>query len=204
MKVPNILVIVFCVCLSVVLFLHFNLNLNTASVAEKQTFDLEKLISALQLQNDTIVALYKKLKGYERIGEHEVTFRPSGAKQESSSATTSPNLLPDLKVSNNPQVVNNQILDPVCSDSRTQSVHLTSLEKSCNERYGFDLISKWSESKEVWCESNPKSASGELESTIICYPYVQHHKKNTNTRDMFCVAKNFFIDFSKVRNLLEC
>jgi hypothetical protein len=68
----------------------------------------------------------------------------------------------------------------------------TKLEEECENRYGLSLIKEWKSKKETWCKDST--------SSLTCYPYLQVHKNtSTNKRyDMFCEAKNFIIDFSKI------
>lgn len=70
---------------------------------------------------------------------------------------------------------------------------LTNMEDMCDQRYGHGLLNGWKKSKQIWCDSNDHS------SNIVCYPYLQEHKKlDGRGEDMFCEATNLYIDFTKV------
>lgn len=77
----------------------------------------------------------------------------------------------------------------------------TKLAALCEDRFGVTLIEKWKLSEQIWCDS---SNSSHLQSRLRCFPYQQEHKKlDGRGADMFCVATNFFIDFSKVHGSNE-
>ena len=73
-------------------------------------------------------------------------------------------------------------------------------ESSCENRYGLNLLENWKQTEEIWCKSNHENTkSPSIQSTIKCFPYHQQHKKlDGRGPDMFCVAYNILIDFSKV------
>eukprot|EP01038_Epipyxis_sp_PR26KG_P005446 gene5446-7539_t len=73
--------------------------------------------------------------------------------------------------------------------------YYTSMERDCEQRYGMQLITKWKKNEEIWCSNkDPKDLS-----ELTCYPLHQTHKKlDGRGSDLFCVATNFVIDFSKV------
>ena len=73
--------------------------------------------------------------------------------------------------------------------------YYTSMERDCEQRYGMQLITKWKNNEEIWCSNkDPKDLS-----ELTCYPLHQTHKKlDGRGSDLFCVATNFVIDFSKV------
>lgn len=89
------------------------------------------------------------------------------------------------------------------SDAAAPSFHapMTTMEASCDDRYGNGLLHKWTDAKESWCDAPDDSdTAGSLE----CYPYLQEHKRiDGRGADIFCEAKNIFIDFSKVRACLS-
>lgn len=68
-------------------------------------------------------------------------------------------------------------------------ISISSFEDECEERYGFRLADNWRHHQQVWCSSQDQS------SKLLCYPYRQKHK---DSDDVFCVAENFVVDFSKV------
>lgn len=72
-------------------------------------------------------------------------------------------------------------------------------EKECEARYGIALADLWRDSEQIWCEELPESKVRHP-SSLKCYPYMQEHCKvlDFNKEDIFCVAENFVMDFSKV------
>jgi hypothetical protein len=73
--------------------------------------------------------------------------------------------------------------------------------EECEAKYGYQLVTEWKKAKQVWCapDSSSSSSSSESPSSLTCYPYHQQHKKlDGRGADMFCVAENMFVDFSKV------
>lgn len=83
---------------------------------------------------------------------------------------------------------------------RYNFVKMTKDEKDCDMRYGMGLVESWRNSAEVWCETDEDTAkTAGYNSELVCYPYHQRHKQlDGRGPDMFCVAKNFVIDFSKI------
>uniref|UniRef100_A0A7S0SZ26 EGF domain-specific O-linked N-acetylglucosamine transferase n=1 Tax=Chromulina nebulosa TaxID=96789 RepID=A0A7S0SZ26_9STRA len=74
-------------------------------------------------------------------------------------------------------------------------VNSSIFESDCESRYGISLAEKWRNNEELWCKSN----AIEINSQLNCYPYHQKHKQlDGRGPDMFCIANNFVIDFSKV------
>ena len=78
----------------------------------------------------------------------------------------------------------------------------SSIEASCERRYGLSLITEWKAAAEVWCGSGAASADSlpDDQSKLVCYPYKQEHRKISRSGgpDTICVASNFVIDFAKV------
>lgn len=75
---------------------------------------------------------------------------------------------------------------------------VSDMENDCEERFGLSLVGKWQENRQVWCQDDSASKDSRP-SELVCYRYHQHHKKREGQGpDMFCVATNFVIDFSKV------
>lgn len=73
---------------------------------------------------------------------------------------------------------------------------LTSMEQACDDRYGNGLLRKWKAAKQTWCHD---LEGGDTSGSLICYPYHQEHKKlDGRGADVFCEARNLFMDFSKV------
>jgi hypothetical protein len=74
---------------------------------------------------------------------------------------------------------------------------MSSMERECDMRYGNGLLQSWAASREVWCEAGYSSPTP---ADVVCYPYHQQHKKlDGRPADIFCEARNLFVDFSKVR-----
>ena len=89
---------------------------------------------------------------------------------------------------------------PHTSPSKTLAfpAPMSSMEKECDMRYGNGLLQSWAAAREVWCEAG---FSSPIPADIVCYPYHQHHKKlDGRPPDIFCEARNLFVDFSKVHN----
>ncbi len=79
----------------------------------------------------------------------------------------------------------------------------TDFENDCESRYGVHLVEEWAKSKEIWCEPDSSLSSNLDElSSLECYPYHQKHKQlDGRGPDLFCVAKNMFVDFSKISRI---
>eukprot|EP01041_Mallomonas_annulata_P009908 gene9908-20605_t len=81
---------------------------------------------------------------------------------------------------------------------------LPNMEADCEKRYGMELIKLWRQSEQTWCESSTSTSTTDNskarpQATLKCFPYTQEHKrKDGRGADMFCVATDVFIDFSKV------
>ena len=92
----------------------------------------------------------------------------------------------------------------ITDSSRTLVIHTppSTLEDSCERRYGLSLVSEWKTKAEIWCGSGVTSAFDlpTSESKLICYPYTQQHRivSRQGGPDTICVATNFVIDFAKV------
>ena len=69
----------------------------------------------------------------------------------------------------------------------------------CENRYGLPLALSWQKNRKRICESEEKNANGEALAYIDCYLHHHVHKKqNGKGPDPVCIAKNIFIDYSKV------
>ncbi|CAM9404197.1 unnamed protein product, partial [Discosporangium mesarthrocarpum] len=68
----------------------------------------------------------------------------------------------------------------------------THMERECYENLSYGLLERWARAKTTFCSGGGGLG---LESSIECYPYKQRHR---NKADVFCEARNVFIDFSKV------
>jgi hypothetical protein len=96
------------------------------------------------------------------------------------------------------------------AEAKTQATIVTSLqpvtlfESECDARYGLHLIDDWRKQRELWCAADgttdtAAAAPGVGPSELECFPYHQQHKKlDGRGPDVFCVATNFVIDFSKL------
>lgn len=134
--------------------------------------NLLRLIELVKLQNETINVLQ------QRIGTATVT--PVKADVDS--------------LSSNPLSGSYIVAPPNSINIVYKPNTLTLDEQDCEARYGLPLVDKWRQSRQTWC-SNPST-----QSKLECYPYHQVHKKlNGQGMDMFCVAYDFLVDFSKVR-----
>jgi hypothetical protein len=96
--------------------------------------------------------------------------------------------------------VSQQSMSAIIDDYRV--IDTSDMEKDCEERFGLTLVSKWRENRQVWCEDK-SHYKDKFSSELVCYRYHQHHKKREGQGlDMFCVATNFVVDFSKVSRSL--
>lgn len=107
----------------------------------------------------------------------------------------------------NAHMANTQTNSPssqiACNNSIPTSMlapYMSSSEADCEMRYGLSLIQTWRQNAQTWCkESETTTVPPDLRSELKCFRYHQPHKKlDGRGPDMFCEAKNFFIDFSRV------
>lgn len=153
--------------------------------------EIKKLLELIQLQNQTILLLSK------RISEQQI--EPEGQKLQVVGKQTRAEINLSEQKGNldfdTGKIHEHAPISPV--DDAPKGYHerwstpVTNLERDCSSRYGVGLVDNWSKSKQVWCEDGT--------SSLTCYPYHQTHKKiDGRGPDLFCEAKNFVIDFSKV------
>lgn len=77
--------------------------------------------------------------------------------------------------------------------------HMMNQEADCDDRFGLGLADIMASKKVTICEEDGNNKAL-LPSSMECYPHNPPHKSNRDRPwDMFCVAYNFFIDFSKVK-----
>ena len=150
-----------------------------------------QLMNVISIQNETITSLENLVHNYQKI---------LTAKSFDHSISTI--LVPIVE--NKQSIVK---CDPVIrheSSPITQHHSIGSVlipaptdhTKSCERKYGLELIENWRNNRESWCESRDDTAES---SKLECFPYHQDHKKlDGRGSDLFCTATNFVIDFSKV------
>lgn len=172
-------------------YLHTNYQLNSDTPQPRTSaaaYNTDNLLALIHAQNETIYALEKHLKAthldqshvaedYAKLTEMSAEVKRLPVAQEH---TTEPKG------------------DRCPLESHAFTYPRSAMEVECENRYGMDLVRQWSSRKEVWC--TPQSADGDTASELTCYPYHQAHKKlDGRGPDMFCEARNFVVDFSKVR-----
>lgn len=180
-QVLVVLVILLTISLLFVTFHDSSLTNNGAGRNQRHP-DHHGMLQLINLQNETIALMEQQLMRYVNSGvsrvESEVyqAFHPKNVAQLTlTNIEASSSILEDYRV-----------------------IETSDMEKSCEDRYGLSLVGKWRENKQVWC-SEPTSTQNEYPSELSCYRYHQAHKKlDGRGPDLFCVAKNFVIDFSKV------
>jgi hypothetical protein len=77
-------------------------------------------------------------------------------------------------------------------------IHNFGVTADCDARFGLELADTIAAARKTVC-STEGARDTPLPSSMECFPFQHKHKKNRDRPwDNFCVAKNFFIDFSKV------
>lgn len=187
MKVANVWFIGLLIfLLSVLGFLKLNDSSLNQHFADHMS-DIERMMKIIQLQNQTIAALTNDSPDIEYTEKlllsmkslHEKELEIMRLKEQILQSQKHRKEETGHQQSNEVEKASNHgfLLTP------------NKLLDECEERYGLQLIENWRKSKQVWCSSETDGSS------LICYPYKQHHKSH---QDMFCEASNFVIDFSKV------
>lgn len=150
-----------------------------------------QLLEIIRIQNETIIYLETIMKNnVDSSTNHSISQIHKISSLKSSSIMTLETVKPSIPI----------ISDTIIPIANRLAVPKTGFEEECNRRYGLELIDLWKSSKETWCSSQDDNT---LDSHLECYPYHQEHKKKDGRGpDMFCIAKNFFIDFSKVFSTL--
>lgn len=93
---------------------------------------------------------------------------------------------------------NTDVITTILRQQTRFNNHMTSTEQECESRYGLQLVNQWRNSEELWCSTKDKRPG--KSSSLKCYPFQQKHRAEVGKgKDMFCVAENFIIDFSLVR-----
>lgn len=191
MNLVQLLLVVVAVFIFGSILIHFQHGQTLCDEDPNDHRDMAKLMKLVYAQNETIYTLERHLndkhqdltqmsKEYQKLIElsEQVTHLSSNSlnKDETPAAKD----CPKAEVSNS-------------DTTYTHPWKLTSMEQDCENRYGMDLVHIWKKNKQSWC------GSPEEESELICYPYHQTHKKlDGRGPDLFCEARNFVIDFSKV------
>jgi hypothetical protein len=174
MKLFQFLVVFILITLTGILILNVTHNV---SFGQNNVNENEKLLDLIKLQNETINLLLQK-----QSKEQSVLLKAN---------------VNEVNKNNNRQYKLN--MEPISTISKIANNDelQTSLQEDCENRYGLKLANEWKKTAETWCE--PSEIAESLKSELTCYPYHQQHKKlDGRGPDMFCVATNFIIDFSKV------
>ena len=180
--------------------------------------DLQQLMDIISKQNETLYLLKKKFYQQQQQGvgqEQDVVVVEEGQdvdkkqlynkikKQDNEIIKLQQELHfvnNEMELLKNKQLVttNNMMIRTIevpvesSEDNNFLKVQQSAMDEYCETRFGLELINKWRNSKEIWCENEPDS---KIETSLECYPYKQQHKSD---KDMFCIATNFIIDFSKI------
>lgn len=166
--------------------------LHYQSTSSSQDALIELQQNKIKELTEISLAQYDQLK---RLKEVIVSYNKTTSSFSKSISSTSKEIVTPIPTSSIPHSLN-----------KIADLH-TSFEIECENRYGLPLIDFWKAKKQTWCVNNQpiRDIEGnEITSELICYPYHQQHKKLSHDReDMFCVAKNVVIDFSKVNELLS-
>lgn len=205
-KFSNIVVGVAFISTLTLIFLHIHLNPLPSSISFRDIHGSKELFDIIHIQNETIAKLLHTIdKGetpivkslMKSIADKEMEISKLLQKIEAQQQFQEK----QLKLLQQKQLTKPQhVTPPIKVDTIESQYPLVpkphEMQHECEKRYGLELIDLWRKSEQVWCQSDSKV---ELPSTIKCYPYTQEHKRRDGRgADMFCVATNIFIDFSKV------
>ena len=200
-RASSLLLIGFLVFFSLAVFVMHNAFSTTksSSYAEEVREQHESLMKMLVEHNETINALKLRHALNSQSSDEILTFIESkdrelkelhlklDAKEKEINQLSS-----DLMSSRSGKVLVSA--GPESGEEVSLPLPLTTMEEACDNRYGHGLLRNWKKAEETWCEPRKGSAA-----KIICYPYTQEHKRaDGRGADIFCEAKDLFIDFSKV------
>lgn len=203
MKAQYFIFLVVGVALLVLVLLQFvhhrkNVAEDNVPILDVHTHNLLRVIDQ---QNSTLTELMNIVRGdsndkkisylFEKLHHKDLEIETLSADLENSLRKIS-----ELEkiTSNVDSASNKYVNDHVPKNNLYFKSNMSKFEQNCEKRYGLSLIHEWRDSKKTYCSTT----KGERESELICYPYIQEHKKRESTKDIFCEAKNFFVDFSKI------
>lgn len=197
-SVANQILLVLVVILTASLvFVMFHSSLQPANETQGRDISHHSLMQLIRLQNETISLMEKELvKNAQSLTSH---IQPETI-----------NLI-HRKQAENAAILTSTVAE-VTASSRSKAgiddfreIDTSDMENDCEDRFGLSLVSKWRENRQIWCADSSRYKDTRGGSELVCYRYHQHHKKREGQGvDVFCVAKNFVIDFSKVLGVLYC
>ncbi len=159
-----------------------------ANISNRDNLNVASLLSLITAQNETIHLLERHLS----LKHQDLTQ----ASEEYHKLIKTTELL--AKLSTQEESNDQKCAKHVETKSHLPAYPMSTSEIDCENRYGMEMVRQWGTHKEVWCKSESPDDSA-ASSELVCYPYHQAHKKlDGRGPDMFCEAKNFVIDFSKV------
>jgi uncharacterized small protein (DUF1192 family) len=195
----TLLLVIICVTVIFLLATFYNTAMHgiASDSHAASAADIERMIRVIRIQNETIHALTSHMNPKSN-GPDVNSLLSIIQEKEMRIAALSDEI---QRTKENSQDKSISLPSPSLGDSHSDSPRSVSyaldvppakLEAECESYYGMQLVDKWRQSEQVWCEP---SEGATLQSSLTCYPYKQHHKSSP---DMFCEATNFVIDFSKV------
>jgi hypothetical protein len=157
----------------------------------------QSLLQLISIQNETIALMEQQIMKLITNGADKINHIPDSLQNMIHQHQQSLSPLNTLIEKPAPVETKSSIVS-VTEDTHYYDIDETDTEKECEQRYGLSLAENWAKNRQIWCE-DPNKSSKEDASELICYPYHQvHKKKDGRGPDLFCIAKNFVIDFSKI------
>ena len=164
--------------------------------SKNQSLNIDKILVESREKDNTIKHLLIELeKANLKIKDHGTSNIKSDNAIEQALRFNAPSTLTSINSNSNSDRFSSNY------NSLTLNVSNTPLHEMCERRFGINLIDKWKQSEETWCSSSSNNSNDKnMKSELKCYPYHQEHKKlDGRGPDMFCVASNFIMDFSKIK-----
>jgi hypothetical protein len=182
--------------------MHYQRNFTKSTESNKSILNVHHLVRIIDQQNNTLSELMDIVRSdsndnkitdlFDKLHRKDLEIEALSSNLENSYKKINEleKIVSVSHVTSKKEDVNKNFLD--------KSLHFKlpvgKLDENCENRYGLNLINEWRRSKKEYCGTS----TGKHKSELICYPYTQEHKKSESTKDIFCEAKNFFIDFSKI------
>jgi len=180
------LLCVVAVCVVFLLAVVFHVPSTGPSISHDSAADIDRMVRLIQLQNETISALSSHVTSSGKADVNDLLQLLKDKDAEIERLTAIAAHRPSQPSTHTPSVaLSSQRSGPL-------SVPPSTMEASCEARFGMQLVDDWRASKQEWCVTENGAP---MESKLLCYPHKQHHKASP---DMFCEATNFIIDFSKI------